>query len=146
MKDTTRLLKEMGKRYNGLQEIYKNARISLDNNCKCKECFTCVCVSYLNSPKVKTRFTQIGQVANANSGIGHHWFDADTLRFFKSRVLDTVYGSRFFISSEKPPHGNRQYAIRVIFPDGEVENFDNGYGTANAAKREIKRLLEGLKW
>ena len=45
-----------------------------------------------------------------------HWFDRDTMRFFKSRVGDKAYadgrGGAFFVSSEQGPHGPRAYSVR----------------------------------
>lgn len=45
-----------------------------------------------------------------------HWFDKETMRFFKSRVYSDIYpgkdGKVYFVSSEQGPVGNRGYSIR----------------------------------
>lgn len=41
-----------------------------------------------------------------------HWFDADTLRYFGCKLDGTVYGNRFFVSSEKMYDGHRAYSVR----------------------------------
>lgn len=55
----------------------------------------------------------------ANTDAGYHWFDLDTLRFFKSRVGEMLPGD-YFISSERGPDEVRRYTLRVALPDGRV--------------------------
>lgn len=83
--------------------------------------------AYVN--KVRPKFTpteeqrgqwwDISDIERANYNAGFHWFDASTTRFFRSRVLKTVYqgkGGVFFVSSEKGPHGERRFTIRKFNP------------------------------
>jgi len=59
-------------------------------------------------------------IRRANYRAGYHFFDHDTLRFFRSRVGDTVYqgvGGIFFITSECNPSGVRAYTVRQFNPD-----------------------------
>lgn len=78
---------------------------------------------------------------------GSHWFDADSMRFFKSRVGDTAYhdgkGGALFVSSEKGPSGTRRYSVRYYNPRicgiDTVGEFQ-AYGTATAATTVAKRL------
>lgn len=70
-------------------------------------------------------FESMDDVRRANQQLGHHWFDADTLRGFKSRVGKTLYGGRYFISSENGgPHiwnGKRRYSVRRVNPNGSID-------------------------
>lgn len=56
-----------------------------------------------------------------------HWFDADTMRFFRTRVSSCTQwpegedGPAYFITTEKPPHGRRRSSVRVMDPDGVIE-------------------------
>lgn len=68
-----------------------------------------------------------------NSGAGQHFFDADTLRFFDSRVSEDVYRHRFFFTSEKGPGGKRRASIRMIMDDGHVETVGEFQRFANPA-------------
>ena len=62
----------------------------------------------------------MADIRRANKAAGRFWFSPDTLRFFKSRIGDTVYegpGGVFFVSSEKPPHGPRAHTVRQFDPE-----------------------------
>jgi hypothetical protein len=70
-------------------------------------------------------FNDIEQVRAANKRLGHHWFDADTLRWFNSRVGGTLYGGRYFVSSERGFDrqiwgGTRRYSVRRANPNGSI--------------------------
>jgi len=57
------------------------------------------------------------------SGNVGHFFDADTMRFFKSRIgraRKCKSGIWFFVTSEKPPHGKRMYSVRKMELDGDI--------------------------
>lgn len=48
-----------------------------------------------------------------------HWWDADTMQFFRTRVGAQVYqgpGGVYFVTSEKPPHGPRMFSVRQYDP------------------------------
>ena len=66
-------------------------------------------------------YETIDQIRDANRALGHHFFDRDTLRFFGSRIGETVYGGRYFVTSEKPPFGPRRWTLRVALDSGAVE-------------------------
>ena len=44
-------------------------------------------------------FSYLSQIRSANRQIGNHWFDPNTLRFFKGKVYEGVYG---MIASARP--------------------------------------------
>jgi hypothetical protein len=57
----------------------------------------------------------------ANRRAGSHFFDVDTMRFFRSRVADTAYvgqGGIFFVTSERNTMGDypRLYTVRQFHP------------------------------
>lgn len=62
-------------------------------------------------------------VRAANKASGHHWFDADTMRFFGTKIVSGLIMGRYFITSEKPPYGPRMWTIR------EVKNAQGNIGT-----------------
>lgn len=52
---------------------------------------------------------------------GSHWFDPDTMRFFKTRVLEGVYqgsGGIYFVTSERYNEQPRKFTVRKFTPDG----------------------------
>jgi len=88
------------------------------------------------------RFSTLDEVKQANASIGHHWFDRDTLRFFSSRFSETLHGGRFFVSSERPPHGPRAYTVREALSDGSVET--RGEFMAYANRRQAQAAAAEL--
>jgi len=81
-------------------------------------------------------------------GVDRHWFDADTLRFFKSRLASYGYrgpGGTFFVSSEKPPHGPRAYTVRQLVGPGKIKTVGEfcEIKTRATADRRAKALA---KW
>jgi len=64
--------------------------------------------------KVARTLDQIKRNAKA---CGSHWFDKDTMRFFRTRLSGKVYPAKsgrcsFFVTSEQGPHGGRAYSVR----------------------------------
>lgn len=67
----------------------------------------------------------LAEFIDANKRAGHHFFDPDTARFFRSRWDDPrMYGGRFFITSEQQFEDSdgrrapRRYTVRIARPDG----------------------------
>jgi len=65
----------------------------------------------------------IQQIMTAHKQSGGHFFDKDTLRFFKSRILETVYqgpGGIYFVTSERfefrDDSHKRGYTVRKFTP------------------------------
>ncbi len=81
------------------------------------------------------RGRSIRMIEHANASAGFHFFDPDTLQFFRSRVHDTVYGAATFVTSERPPNGPRRYTVREARPDGSIDTVGEfmAYGTSLAA-------------
>lgn len=50
---------------------------------------------------------------------GQFFFSKDSMRFFKSRVLPTVYGGRYFITREVNPSGKVAYTVREAVDGGK---------------------------
>ena len=90
-------------------------------------------------------------IRNAHRG---HWFDRDTLRFFRSRISEEVYqgpGGVFFVSSEQFTSGNysepRRYTVRrFVETDGSIDSATefNVLGRAQA-HRQAKALAAGTQ-
>lgn len=94
-------------------------------------------------------FTHIGEIRYENERSGHHWFKPETLRYFGSRIGRTVYGGRYFISSEQDAYGawngRRLYTIRMANADGTIETVGEfgQYKTAAAARRAVLAIVAG---
>ncbi len=52
-----------------------------------------------------------------------HFFDDDTMRFFRSRISASRQmksGIIYFVTSEKPHHGPRMFSLRKMELDGDI--------------------------
>ena len=102
--------------------------------------------------ELKPEYMNIWEIKNRHNG---HWFDASSMRFFRSRLPQGGYklGDKvYFISSEQftglyEPDGKRLYTIRVMdYKTGDI----NTYGefnkmTKSEANTALKNILKGRK-
>lgn len=68
---------------------------------------------------MENTFWTMTKIQEANRAAGSHWFDRSTMRFFRCRLLDTVFqgdGGIFFVTSERSPVGPRRYTVRKFDP------------------------------
>jgi len=93
----------------------------------------------------------IRQVRARNRDAGGSFFDADAMRFFRSRVHQTVYGGRFFVTSEQYAEldgttHDRRYSVRQIDDAGQIWTVGNfqQYATARAAHAAARSLAVGV--
>ena len=90
----------------------------------------------------------IDELADYADACGSHFFDADTLRFFGSRILEgvTVHDGRaYFVTSERDNYGNqpRRYSARYMTAGAhshEVGRFQE-YDTAAQARAAIRAAI-----
>ena len=95
-----------------------------------------------------TGFSTISDIKRANVAAGHHFFDASSLRFFRSEILPTVYGGRYFVTSEQFVGSDgsaetRRYTVRSVSEDGTaidtVGEFQQ-YATVGQARAAAKAV------
>lgn len=67
-------------------------------------------------------YENIEAIKRHNANSGYYWFSKDTLRFFGSRVLSTIYGRNVFITSEFTNWDKvkRGYTVRSINDNGTI--------------------------
>ena len=90
-------------------------------------------------------FRSIDDIEHANERSGGHYFEPSTMRFFNSRVLDGVYGGRYFITSERCDWGGdyaRSYSLREALPSGRIETVGEfqQFATARAARKAAEAI------
>lgn len=94
-------------------------------------------------------FNTIGEIREFARDHGSHFFDSDTMRFFRSRVLRTVFGGRYFVTSEqfvmRAYAGPRRYTVRAVTSDGNVTTIGEfqAYATARDAAKAARALARG---
>lgn len=97
------------------------------------------------------KFDDIAHVKAANRNLGHFFFERDTMRFFQTRLGSTLYGGRYFVTSERDDtyglpawDGQRRYTVRRANGDGSISTVSvfGEYGTsatANAVAAQLAR-------
>lgn len=88
-------------------------------------------------------FATLGDVERAHSG---HWFDDDTMAFFKSRIDgDLLYG-RYFITTEKDRDEPRRASIRIAFDGGQIETLGEfgQFASPAVARKALERARESV--
>jgi hypothetical protein len=88
----------------------------------------------------------IDTIIQINKDKGYFFFDPQTMRFFNSRVLETVYegpGGVYFITSEKQPTTRfafqnlihpRRYTVRSFNPETGDVNTTGPFNTLTKAR------------
>jgi len=90
----------------------------------------------------------IEEIMQHNIQIGQYFFDKAAMRFFSSRILPTIYGGRFFVSSEQDKHehgawvGERRYTIRECVNGRIVSRSEHGeFATVQDAKNAAREFV-----
>lgn len=71
-----------------------------------------------------------------------HFFDADTKRYWKSRIGPAWHednGGFYFITSERPRTGPRTYRARVMDPDGNINTIGEAHAKRTHALKSLHR-------
>lgn len=90
--------------------------------------------------------TSLANVIATNKAAGQHFFEDDTMDFFKSRLVSDLIHDRYFITSEKGPvEGSaRRYTVREAIEGGKnirtVGEFQ-AYANLAEAARAIAKLI-----
>ena len=102
---------------------------------------------YFRFKNKPVEIVNISEVKNLAEKRHSHFFDVDTMRFFKSRISDEAYkfGDKiYFITSESGPSGIRKWTTRYITKDGNIETFGKFQEHASLldARRAIRDFIE----
>lgn len=94
------------------------------------------------------RFNTIDEIKARAAHAGSHFFDKGTIEFFDSRIGRSVFGGRYFITSEQF-HGPdeslpRKWTIRECTPQGDINTVGEfqQYATPNDAVQAARSLAE----
>lgn len=98
-------------------------------------------------PRGEGPFASVDDVEKMNQAAGQHFFDADTMRGFKTRVLGDLHGGRYFVTSEPDFYGrDRRYTVRRANDDATIDTVGDfrEYKTAYQAQKAAREAAEGL--
>lgn len=95
-------------------------------------------------------FETLGEVERLNASAGQHFFDRETLAFFKSRICQDyeLMFRRFFLTTEKDGSNPRRASIRFVEDDGSIQSvgdFQQFKSPAAAATALEKAIAEGVE-
>jgi hypothetical protein len=89
--------------------------------------------------------TTIAAIRRRNREFGAHFFDADTMRFFRSRVLPTVHvgtDRAFFVTSEQyDDDAPRLYTVRYCTSEGDCGTVGQFQGHADEPAAQAAAAL-----
>ena len=93
------------------------------------------------------QYTSINQIISEAERAGSHFFSKATLRFFSSRILPTIYGGCYFITSERDNYRDsnpRFYTIRKYEGGLKVETVGEfcQYTSKAQAVSAINKLIK----
>lgn len=93
-------------------------------------------------------YEDIDQIKKANHDAGQHFFAPDTMRFFRSHVLDGVYAGRYFVTSEIGPDNRRAYSVREALDDGQIKTVGEfqAYTDARYAIAQARKLADCVQF
>ena len=89
------------------------------------------------------QYAGMAAIRAANAEIGHHFFDAGTMRFFNSHIVAGPFGGRYFVTSERCGDSDpRRFTIRMALDSGEVDTVGDfqEFATLEAATAEAREL------
>ncbi len=87
-------------------------------------------------------YDNLNAVMRANDEVGHHWFDDDTIQFFKTKLETNLIDGRYFITSERGPYGPRAFSVRMADEDAHIQTV--GDFMAYETLEDAKTALEGV--
>jgi len=110
----------------------------------------CNTVRPVKKPAPDTKFETISDIKQANRLAGSHFFDRDSMRFFRSRIVPKIYngpGGIYFVTSEQySDETARLYTVRKFNPaDADIDTVGDfqKYNSKTEALSEAKRLAKG---
>jgi hypothetical protein len=89
------------------------------------------------------KMRHIDQVIEGNKAAGGTFFDRRTVLYFKSKVLPTVYGRKYFISYDLTDEGKR-YTVRRVLTNALIGKAGELHG--HASQKSALDAISALLW
>lgn len=113
----------------------------------------CACPPYRAAPISRAELVSLETIRrHYQRGEGaRHWFDRDTMRFFRSRVAAFAYvgpAGIYFVSSERGPDNVRRYSVReyhAFARDIDTVGGFQAYASRASADRAARKAAEGVR-
>jgi hypothetical protein len=94
-----------------------------------------------------TTYTHTDQIVAANKAVGGHFFDASSMRLFRTRVYPDVYGGKYFVTSDFVEEAGRGFTVRAITSQGQIRTASEflSLPTLAAAQTAAKAIVAALE-
>lgn len=95
-------------------------------------------------------FKTINEIKERSQQAGNHFFDKETMEFFDSRIGRSVFGGRYFITSEQFHHSDgshpRKWTVREAHDNGDITTVGEyqQYATSHDAVKAAQTLAKEL--
>lgn len=105
----------------------------------------------MNDKRVPLETIEAIKSAAANSKHSTYWFDADTMRYFSTRVADYVIpmtddsGSLFITSDKQDEESLRRYTVRKCDLDGEISTVGEFLGHKNMTQARNHAVVHAAR-
>lgn len=90
-------------------------------------------------PHNAMQFDTVEALTRAVTSSGSHFFCADSMRWWKSKIYDDLRDGRFFITSERGPEDGRAYSVRWVYGNEggqlQISRFDRWFETLAKARQ-----------
>lgn len=97
-------------------------------------------------------YQTIADVKAANKSIGNHWFDRGSMAFFNTKIVTSLIGGKYFVTSEFCDHsdGTREqtkFTVRMADSDGTIDTVGKfqQYEKWADAMEAVRELVRGAK-
>lgn len=88
----------------------------------------------------QVKYKDISEIMHVNKSAGNKFFSHGAMQFFKSRICPTIYGGRYFVTSELVWDIGRRYSIRECSDDGAIITHHSMIGSHKEAVKHAKEL------
>lgn len=91
-------------------------------------------------------FKTVAEIRDASNRVGSHWFDADTMRWFHTRIVNRgkVYGGRVFIAQHARDARNETRGYNVHILERQTSTDESGDRTVMYHVQNALNVLETL--
>ena len=95
-------------------------------------------------------FKTMADVRAANKALGNHWFDTETMKWWKTCIESSLIAGRYFITSEDEfaldgSVPKRIFAVRYANDNGSIETLKSHLRSKDVAKDYINDYKLELK-
>lgn len=90
----------------------------------------------------QVKYKDISDIKHVNQSAGNKFFSHGAMQFFKSRICPTIYGGRYFVTSELVWEIGRRYSVRECSDNGSINTHHSMISSHKEAIKLAKELAQ----